>query len=120
MDIRWTQLFTISIAVGGFRTFNRWKREKIGEKRIDIAIEALALVYESKFIFDHIRSEMSFPYEWQDMPEGYGSVEQRSARGQFYAVLKRISAQKEFLSVRGRCRCGVLLYLVQKSKMHFC
>jgi hypothetical protein len=50
----WTQLLTIigfiitiSIAVGGFRTFNRWKREKIEEKRIDIAIEALALVYEA-------------------------------------------------------------------------
>jgi hypothetical protein len=99
----WTQLLTIigfiitiSIAVGGFRTFNRWKREKIEEKRIDIAIEALALVYESKFIFDHIKSETSVPYESQDMAEGYGSVEQRSARGPFYAVLNRVSAQKEF------------------------
>jgi hypothetical protein len=30
------------------------EKEKIEEKRIDTAIEALALVYESKFIFDHI------------------------------------------------------------------
>jgi hypothetical protein len=99
----WTQLLTIVgfiitivIAVGGFRTFARWKREKIEEKRIDTAIEALALVYESKIIFDHIRSEMSFPYEWKDMPQGYGSEEERSARGPFYAILKRIEAQKEF------------------------
>ncbi|HKO06670.1 MAG TPA: hypothetical protein VJ487_03070, partial [Alphaproteobacteria bacterium] len=84
----WTQLLTIigfiitiTIAVGGFRTFGRWKKEKIEEKRIDAAIEALALVYESKFIFDNIRSEMSFPYEWRDMPVGYGSEEQRNARG---------------------------------------
>jgi len=84
----WTQLLTIvgfiitiAIAVGGFRTFGRWKKEKIEEKRIETAIEALALVYESKFIFDHIRSEMSFPYEWKDMPDSYGTEEQRNARG---------------------------------------
>jgi hypothetical protein len=48
----WTQLLTIigfcitiGIAIGGFRTFGRWKREKIEEKRIDVAIEALALTY---------------------------------------------------------------------------
>jgi hypothetical protein len=89
-------IITISIAVGGFRTFARWKKEKIEEKRIDTAIEALALVYESKFIFDQIRSEMSFPYEWKDMPEGYGPEGERNARGPFYAILKRIEAQKEF------------------------
>src|SRR5260370_25608846 len=99
----WTQLLTIIgfiitivIAVGGFRTFARWKREKIEENRIDTAIDALAVVYESKIIFDHIRSEMSFPYEWKDMLQGYGSEEERRARGPFYAILKRIEAQKEF------------------------
>jgi len=99
----WTQLLTIvgfaitlGIAKGGFRTFDRWKREKIEEKRIDTAIDALALVHEGKFIFDHIRSEMSFPYEYKDMPEGYGSEVDRNARGPFYAILKRIDAHKEF------------------------
>src|SRR5260370_30510068 len=37
-----------------------------------------------------------FPYEWKDMPQGYGSEEERRARGPFYAILKRIEAQKEF------------------------
>jgi hypothetical protein len=67
----WTQvltiagfLITIGIASAGFRTFERWRREKIEEKRIDTAIEALALVYESKFVFDNIRSAMSFGHEW--------------------------------------------------------
>ena len=84
----WTQLLTIvgyiitiAIAVGGFRTFGRWKKEKIEEKRIETAIEALALVYESKFIFDHIRSEMSFAYEWKDMPDGYGTEERETLAG---------------------------------------
>lgn len=99
----WTQLLTIvgfiitiAIAIGGFRTFGRWKKERIEEKRIDTAIEALTLVYESKFIFDHIRSAMSFPYEWKDMPADYGPETQRNVRGSFYAILKRIDAQKEF------------------------
>jgi hypothetical protein len=99
----WTQLLTIigfiittTIAIGGFRTFERWKREKLEEKRIDTAIEALALAYESKFIFDHIRSEMSFGYEWQDMPVQHESEERRNARGPFYAMLKRIEMNKEY------------------------
>jgi|SRR5262249_4873721 len=79
----WTQLLTIigfiitvAIAIGGFRTFDRWKRERLEEKRIDTAIEALALVYESKFIFGHIRNEMSFGHEWQDMPKRQDESEQ--------------------------------------------
>jgi hypothetical protein len=113
----WTQLLTIIgfiitivIAVGGFRTFGRWKKEKIEEKRIETAIEALALVYESKFIFDHIRSEMSFGYEWEDMPHVYGTEEQRSVRGPFYAVLKRIEASKEFFdrAWKMQVRCTAL------------
>ena len=102
-EFGWTQLLTIIgflitivIAIGGFRTFGRWKKEKVEEKRIETAIEALALVYESKFIFEHIRSEMSYGYEWKDMPESYGTGEQRNARGPFYAILKRIEANKDF------------------------
>ena len=66
----WTQLLTIvgmlltlGIATTGFRTFGRWKREKLEERRIETAIDALALVYESKFIFDHIRSGFVFDGE---------------------------------------------------------
>jgi hypothetical protein len=113
----WTQLLTIigfvitiAIAVGGFRTFGRWKKEKIEEKRIETAIEALALVYESKFIFDHIRSEMSFGYEWKDMPDSCGTEEQRNARGAFYAILKRIDANKDFFerAWKMQVRCTAL------------
>lgn len=104
-------IITIVIAVGGFRTFGRWKREKLEERRIETAIEALALVYESKFIFDHIRSEMSFEYEWKDMPDSYGATEkQRRPRGSFYAVFKRIEASKDFFerSWKIQVRCTAL------------
>ena len=114
----WTQLLTIigfvitiAIAVFGFRTFERWKKEKIEEKRIETAIEALALVYESRFIFDNIRSEISFGYEWKDMPDRYGTDEQRKTRGPFYAILKRIHSNKDFFerAWKLQARCTAIL-----------
>jgi hypothetical protein len=51
----WTQLLTlagllltISIALGTYRTFNRWKREKIEERRLDVALDALSIAYEAQ------------------------------------------------------------------------
>jgi hypothetical protein len=88
---------TIGIAVSGFRSFRRWQREQIEQHRIETAIEALALVYEAKDVFDYLRSPMSFPSEWNDMPASFGTTDQqRSARGPFYAILKRVGAYKEF------------------------
>src|SRR5262249_6829400 len=47
---------TATIAFFGLRSFRRWKREKIEEKRIDAAINVLAIAYEVKFVFDTIRA----------------------------------------------------------------
>jgi hypothetical protein len=54
----WTQVFTlvgfgitITIAIGGFRSFERWRREKLEERRIETAFEALTIAHETKFIF---------------------------------------------------------------------
>jgi hypothetical protein len=101
----WTQfltivglLITVSIAWGGFRTFKRWKRERIEDKRIDLALEALAIAYEAKYVFDEIRSPMAFPQEWEDLPRHAGETEDRwRARGSYYAILKRIVDRKVFL-----------------------
>src|SRR5665213_598145 len=100
----WTQLLTIAgllltalIAALGFRTFGRWKREKLEEKRIDIAFETLAVAYETKFIFQHIRSALAQGYEWADMPKIEGeSEDKRNRRGSFYAIFKRIQQNKNF------------------------
>jgi hypothetical protein len=63
----WTQVLTligfaitVGIAIGGFRTFGRWKREKVEELRMETAIAALAAAYKSKYVFQHIRSPMSY------------------------------------------------------------
>jgi hypothetical protein len=100
----WTQLLTmigfvitICIAVSGFRTFGRWKREKLEEKKIEIALESLSIAYEAKFVFDVIRSPMSFGYEWEDMPRSDGESDQdRNNRGSFYAILRRIERNKDY------------------------
>ena len=100
----WTQVLTIigllitmGIAIGGFRTFGRWKREKLEERRIEIAFDLLSLAYETKYVFEYIRGPASFDYEYQDMPEVAGeSLDQRRARQPFYAILRRIDRSKDF------------------------
>ena len=47
--------------------------------------------------FDGIRSVMAFEYEWKDMPVKPGKSEhQRSERGSYYAVARRVSQNKDF------------------------
>jgi hypothetical protein len=100
----WTQLLTIigfaitiAIAVGGFRTFDGWKREKLEERRIDIAFEALTLAYQSQGVFDAIRNPGSFGYESENMPRWDGeSDENYNYRKSYYVILKRIDDNKDF------------------------
>lgn len=100
----WTQILTLAgfvltalIAIFGFRTFGRWKREKLEERRIEIAFDSLEIAYETKFVFQHIRGPLAHGYEWEDMPERPGDTEdKRNRRGAYYAIFKRIQQNKEF------------------------
>jgi hypothetical protein len=100
----WTQLLTIvgfcitsAIAIGGFRSFKRWKREKIEEKKIEIAFEALSLAYEAKYIFSSIRSPIAYEIEWKEMENKNGeSSEERRQRGSYYAILRRLTQKFDF------------------------
>ena len=42
------------VGFGGFRTFGRWRREHIEERRIEIAFETLSIAQESNFVFERI------------------------------------------------------------------
>jgi len=84
---------TAAIAIAGFRTFRKWKREKIEEKRIDIALEALAIAYEARFVFDGIRSPLSYSSEWAEMS---GTDEDRRKGGAYFAVLRRLDNNREY------------------------
>lgn len=106
----WTQIFTIvgflittAIAIGGFRTFGRWKRERIEERRIDIAFELLSIAAELKIVFGAIRDPHGFEGEWRNMPNKEGeSVSDRSMRGAPYATLVRINAHADYFERMSR------------------
>lgn len=103
-EFGWTQLLTIIgfaitsvIAVSGFRTFGRWKREKVEERRIETALDALTLAYQSKDVFRYIRGAMSYGQDWADMPAVPGDAEEaRSLRGSYYVVGKRVVQHADF------------------------
>jgi hypothetical protein len=103
-EFGWNQLLTIFglivtmiIAGLGFRSFGRWKREKIEERRIDVALEALSVAYEAVDVFADIRNPGAFEYEYADMPRAEGeSDEEWRRKTTFYVPLKRMDNQKEF------------------------
>jgi hypothetical protein len=100
----WTQLLTIvgmvltsGIAFRGFRTFDQWKREKLEERRIEVAIDALALSYESKIVFRSVRSAFSSSNEYKDMPIKEGeSEDDRARRGSTWVPMKRITDNGDY------------------------
>jgi hypothetical protein len=84
----WTQpltligfAITIGIAAGGYQTFSRWKRQKIEERRIETAIDALALAYESKIVFQAIRSGFASNVDYKDMKGIDGESEDQTSNG---------------------------------------
>jgi hypothetical protein len=116
----WTQVFTLVglvmsgiISFLGLRTFGKWKREKVEEKKLEIAFEALSLAYETQMIFDDIRRRFVREYEWADMPTEGMSKEQIESSRSMYAIINRFSRhvaffdrvlalQPKFMAVFGR------------------
>ncbi len=90
---------TSIFAVVGLHTFEKWKREKIEEKRIDVAIDALAIAYEAQLVFERIRSRLVREYEYKEImdKQGYSAQDKRrESQGNGYAVLRRIEADSDF------------------------
>lgn len=100
----WNHVLTLTgfavtslIAWKGFRSFDRWREEKLEEKRIDIAFEALALAYETRLIFEFIRNGTTRDIEFEKMPFKKGeSPDARRARGAYFAVLARLGHHSAF------------------------
>jgi hypothetical protein len=85
------------LAIAGLKTFSRWQREKVEERRIETAIDALALAYESKIVFRSIRSAFSNEVEYKDMPvKEDESADKRSSRGAYWVVGKRINDNRDY------------------------
>lgn len=87
----------------GLRSFAKFKREKIEERRIEVALDALAIAYESKFVFETIRARAIARHEYENATDprytvGNVGIRVNIREGQqgAYAVLRRIEAQEEF------------------------
>ena len=84
-------------AIFGFKSFERWKREQLEERRIDVALEGLAIARESKYVFARIRNPNGFEGEWRSMPVREGESESdRGRRGTTYAILMRLKTDQDF------------------------
>lgn len=87
---------TVTLAIVSFRTFDKWKQEKIEENRIDVALKTLAIAFESVIILDEIRAPLRHEYEWDKMPKTGESEDRRRRKGSHWAVLKRMDDRKEY------------------------
>jgi hypothetical protein len=88
-------IVTGCFAFAGLRTFNRWKRKKLEEKRIDVAIDALAIGFEASIVFDDIRTRFARVHEYADMKIARNDQTSQQQGGP-YAVLKRMEAKQPF------------------------
>jgi hypothetical protein len=94
-------VLTAIVAIAGFRSFGRWKREKIEERRIEVALDALAIAYEAKFRFEIIRSRLFLDGEAEEIDQKFGektyeAISHREAQKSPYAVLKRLRRNNGF------------------------
>ena len=92
---------TAVIAIAGFKSFGRWKREKIEERRIEVALDALAIAYEARFRFESIRSRFTREDEYEDIDEpskgdAFVVITHREGQRSPYAVLKRMDNNHKF------------------------
>jgi hypothetical protein len=89
---------TVCLGIAGLKTFGRWKREKLEEKRIEVAIDTLAIGYEARLVFERIRLPVVGKHEYEEMGPGKVDVSAmaRRMKGMAYAVLKRVETNKDF------------------------
>jgi hypothetical protein len=126
-EFGWTQAFT---AVGllmtgvvsfvGLRTFGMYRKEKIEERRIETALEALTLAYESKDVFRYIRGAISYSFDYADMPAAAGeSDDARNLRGSYYVVGKRVVEHKDFFDRAWKLQPKVMAVFGEEAELIF-
>jgi hypothetical protein len=93
-------IVTGTMAGLGLKSFAKFKREKIEERRIEVALDALTLAYETKFVFETIRARAILSREYEDAADenlsGDIRVSIRTGQRGAYAVMKRVEANEEF------------------------
>jgi hypothetical protein len=62
-------LATFGVALKGLNSFERWRRERIEEKRIQVAIDVLSIAHEATIAFSAVRGRFIANYEYADMSD---------------------------------------------------
>jgi hypothetical protein len=111
-------IFVGAATIGGFLAFNNWKREQIGGRKIEVAEEALALMYEAQDVFRGVRSAF-FSYTDAELTEFAEKNEMSSEEASSYltnsAPLKRMSEQAEFFKRMYAIKPKVLVLLGREA-----
>jgi hypothetical protein len=92
-------LITGGLALKGLNSFERWRREKIEERRIQVAIDALAIAHEAMIVFETIRGRFVANHEYADMSDPSNPSTQgvyKSGQTGPYVVLRRLRHYDEF------------------------
>lgn len=83
----------------GVRSLTAWREETRGRRRMELAEEVLADIYEARAIFRWIRSPASYSSESEGRPGRAEDPEAiRQHRDTFYVPLKRLSDHAEFFA----------------------
>jgi hypothetical protein len=113
-------IIALSIAVAAFQSLKKWRGQQIEERRIETALDALAVTYESKYVFDNIRSPMVFEYEWNNMQRRPGEPDEIwQQRAAFFAVKQRILNHRDYFERVYKLQPRVMALLGQKAEQVF-
>jgi len=83
-------------AVWGIRA---WQREYTGKRRIDLAENVLALVYEIQDVLASVRSPLGHPEEGQTCPEMPDAIDKEKAMlNTAYIPIERFNSRKELFA----------------------
>jgi hypothetical protein len=88
-------VITIIIAILGFFSLGRWRRQRFEEIRIGVALEALAISHEAKFVFEAVRSRLIRVGELGIHGTTIGRDRQKSQEA-IRSVLRRLEERQDF------------------------
>ncbi|SRR6266702_8483355 len=86
------------LTLKGLNSFERWRREKIEERRIQVAIDALAIAHEAVIAFEAVQGRFVANHEYADMSDPSNPSTQgvyKSDQTGPYVVLRRLRRYDE-------------------------
>jgi hypothetical protein len=96
-------IVTATTAVVGvviaLRSLDRWHREAVGKRRVELAEDVLAEFYEARDIIQAARSPLAYGGEGSTRKRFDDETEdQARSRDAFYAIAERLQAKSEFFA----------------------